>query len=139
MTPRTRTIAALALVLASVCFANAAGEHKPQFKFTAVDITGSQRHDAFGVNDFGVIAGTFVDENGFRHGYKMFHDKFEMVDHPEGIQGTVCLGINLLGAIVGWYQDASGVRKAGVYHHGKFVDIVPPDAVDFSAAFSIND
>ena len=65
-----------------------------------------------GLNDFGVITGSYFDSSNVQHGFLRTPDgKFETVD-PDGSQGTQPESINDVGIIVGYYFDANGVYHA---------------------------
>ncbi len=69
-----------------------------------------------GLNDFGAIAGTYLDANDVNHGFLRSPDgKFTTIDAPGAdmtsgsYNGTTVVSINDQGAITGYYYDASNV------------------------------
>jgi len=84
----------LAGVLAFACIATAANAPKLNFKFTTINVKGSQETDAYGINNAGVIVGDYIDSSGVMHGLKLVGGKAYNIDDPNGTGGTVCLGIN---------------------------------------------
>ena len=69
-----------------------------------------------GLNDFGAIAGTYLDANDVNHGFLRSPDgKFTIIDAPGAdmtsgsYNGTTVVSINDQGAITGYYYDASNV------------------------------
>ena len=124
----------------------------PQGKFTTFDAplagTGSSQGTgcpgcALGLNDWGAIAGTYIDASSVSHGYLRSPDGTITSFDPPGSQYTGCgadcpVSLNDWGAITGIYFDASGV------YHGylgspqdEFVTIDPPGSVG-TQPFSIN-
>ncbi len=69
---------------------------------------GAKQTEALGINDCGVIVGSWVDAGGVTHGFYGKFDDFVSFDYPEGIQ-TLLQGVNDRGTLVGSYVDASGV------------------------------
>jgi len=91
----------------------------PQGTFTTFEATGSgsgayqgtgcYSDCPMGLNDFGVITGSYSDSNSVQHGFLRTPDgNFETVD-PHGSQGTQPESINDAGMIVGYYIDVNGV------------------------------
>lgn len=91
----------------------------PQGTFTTFEATGSgsgadQGTGCFsdcpmGLNDFGVITGSYFDSNSVQHGFLRTPDgNFETVD-PDGSLLTQPESINDAGIIVGYYYDANFV------------------------------
>jgi hypothetical protein len=91
----------------------------PRGTFTTFEATGSgsgayQGTGCFsdcpmGLNDFGVITGSYFDSNNVQHGFLRTPDgKFETFD-PHGSQGTQPESINDARIIVGYYFDANSV------------------------------
>ena len=62
-----------------------------------------------GLNDLGVITGSYFDSNNVQHGFlRTPVGNFETVD-PDGSQGTQPESINDAEIIVGYYLDANSV------------------------------
>jgi probable HAF family extracellular repeat protein len=68
---------------------------------------------AFGINDSGQIAGTFIDSAGVLHGFVDTNGQFTTVDDAGAGtgagQGTAVFGINDIGQVTGVFKDANGV------------------------------
>jgi hypothetical protein len=94
----------------------------PDGTFTIFDPpgTGSSGSGAAGINDSGVIVGSFRDSNSIEHGYIRHSDgTFTIVDDPNASQspdsvGTTITHINASGTIVGEFFDAAGIRHGYV-------------------------
>ena len=91
----------------------------PRGTFTTFEATGSgsganQGTGCFsdcpmGLNDFGVITGSYFDSNSVQHGFlRTPNGNFETID-PHGSQSTQPESINDAGIIVGYYLDANSV------------------------------
>lgn len=94
----------------------------PNGKLTTFDVpgAGSGSYQGTGcfsdcpvsLNDWGAIAGIYIDTNYGYHGYLRSPDgNIETID-PEGSTFTFPVGINDQGTIVGYYADANGVYHA---------------------------
>jgi len=64
MKTRKPVLRVLAGVLAFACIATAANAPKLNFKFTTINVKGSQETDAYGINNAGVIVGDYIDSSG---------------------------------------------------------------------------
>src|SRR2546430_1229913 len=94
------------------------------FKFTTINIAGTQDTRVFGTNKPGVLVGAYIDSAGNDHGFMMKGKKVTTIDDPNGTN-TQCLGINLAGDIVGFYVNSAGATLGFLRHAGKFKDIGP--------------
>jgi probable HAF family extracellular repeat protein len=127
----------LAGALTFACIATAADAPKLRFKFTTINVKGSQSTSTFAINNDGVIVGIYNDSSGTLHGLKLVGGKATNIDDPKATQGTYCYGINSSGAIVGAYGTSSG-SQGFLYQGGKFTDIGPAGTT-YSEAGGIND
>jgi uncharacterized membrane protein len=139
MKTRKRLLRALAGVLTFACIATAANAPKLTFKFTTINVKGSEETDTYAINNAGVIVGDYIDSSGKMHGLKLVGRKVTNIDDPNATGGTICNDINSSDAIVGSYVNSSGATKGFLYKNGKFTDVVPPGATTFSEANGIND
>ena len=97
-------------------FTNVAGRTegfvKPQsgVSLTTFAVPGRAVTQWFGINDLGIVVGSYVGQDTFPHGviYNLATGKVTYIDAPNGIMGTVLNGINNKGEIVGFYTDAAG-------------------------------
>src|SRR2546429_29484 len=81
----------------------------PVYTYTSLDdplATGGTQ--AFGINDFGQIVGSYVNASG-THGFLLSGNTWTTLDDPSG-GFTVAAGINDMGQIVGSYVNASGTH-----------------------------
>lgn len=131
-------LSVLAGVLTFACIATAADAPKQTFKFTTINVKGSQETDTYGINNAGVIVGDYIDSSGMQHGLMLAGKKVTNIDDPNATGGTICWGINSSGVIVGAYVNSSGNSQAFVYQHKKFTDIGPAGAT-YSEALGNND
>jgi probable HAF family extracellular repeat protein len=128
----------LAGVLTFACIATAADAPKLTFKFTTINVKGSQETDPVAINNDGVIVGIYIDSSGTLHGLKLVGGKAINIDDPKATEGTYCYGINSKGVIVGAYGTSGGGSQAFMYQGGKFTDIGPVGTT-YSEAWGIND
>jgi hypothetical protein len=91
----------------------------PKGKITTFDATGAgtgsyQGTGCFsdcpvGLNDWGVITGSYVDSNNVQHGFLRTPEGTFVTVDPAGSEGTQPESINESGAITGYYIDANNV------------------------------
>lgn len=93
--------------------------------FSTIEVPGSTWTGANGINDKGVIVGAY--QTDIDHGFTVYKDKLDLLDHPDGEYGTSCIGINSHGDIVGWYGVTSG-EHGFLLHKGEYSNIDAPDA-----------
>ena len=102
-----------------------------------------------GLNQWGAIAGTYIDANSVQHGFLRSPDgKFTTFDAPGAgtgsYQGTGCpsdcpTSLNNLGAVIGTYIDANGALHGYLRSpQGKVVTVDPLGSV-FTWSSGIND
>ena len=128
----------LAGALTFACTATAADAPKLTFKFTTINVKGSQSTNTFAINNEGVMVGIYIDSSGILHGLKLVGGKATNIDDPKATQGTYCYGINSSGAIVGAYGTSGGGSQGFLYQGGKFTDVGPAGS-PYSEARGITD
>jgi probable HAF family extracellular repeat protein len=109
----------------------------PTFTFKTIQIPGAQDTSVYGVNNAGVMVGSYVDSAGQRHGFMLTGRTLTNIDDPKGTN-TYCFRINKTGEIVGDYATAHGQLQAFSYQGGTFTDISPAGSTS-SQALGIND
>jgi probable HAF family extracellular repeat protein len=107
------------------------------FKYKAIKVAGAQSTAIYGINNGGVMVGSYVDSGGVRHGFSLSAGNVTRLDDPKGTD-TYCFAINKAGAIVGYYSTANRTAQAFLYAKGKFKDIAPAGSMG-SQALGIND
>jgi len=131
----------LAFALAFTVGATAGDAPKLTFTFTKANIPGALQTHTYGVNNAGVMVGTYRDKSS-GHGYILNGKKLTKLDDPKGQPGsTIAYSLNPNGAIsvVGVYSTASGTTVGFLYKNGKYTDIPGPTGTRQSSANSIND
>jgi hypothetical protein len=145
---------AIFLTLCTICTigvprARAQNTHIISFDAPGADTTAGDGNGtlATGINNWGTIAGTYVDVNDVYHGFLRSADgSFTTFQAPGAdttpgsYNGTVPSGINDLGVIVGNYYDASGVGHGFLREtDGKFTTFDPPGVGGYgTAAVAVN-
>ena len=125
----------------TIAAATAADAPKLTFKFTKVDIPGALETHTNGVNNAGVMVGSYRNQRS-EHGYILDGKKLTKLDVPKSQQNsTIANGLNPNGAIsvVGVYNTPDGVPFGFLYKNGKYTDIPGPEGALQSSANSIND
>src|SRR5277367_6053031 len=130
-------ISRFGLLLAALSVAAVAETPKLAFKFTPIKVKGAQSTAIFGINNAGVMVGSYVDKGGVRHGFRLTGGKVKKIDDPSGTD-TYCFAINKSGAIVGYYSTSAHGAQASLYEKGKFTEIGPANATG-SQSLGIND
>ena len=80
---------------------------------------------AFGVNNLGVIVGTFWDLSFQEHGFTLDNGVFSQFDAP-GSTATFGMGINDNGDIVGYYTATGDIVQGYLLQNGTFTDLTFP-------------
>jgi hypothetical protein len=80
--------------------------------FTPIAVPGAAWTKAWGVNDNGMVVGTYTDDTGTavtQHGFIWLGGRFTTsVDDPNGATATLLNGVNNKGNLVGAYIDQAG-------------------------------
>jgi len=95
---------AAVLVFAGVGFARAGGA---PLQLLALDFPSAKATVAYGINADGDVVGTYVDQNGANHGFRLTAGQYMSID-PAGSLFTEARGINAKGDIVGDYVASDG-------------------------------
>jgi hypothetical protein len=130
-------VLAFASLLALVLASPAQAQRTISFDAPGADLTPGDGNGTFpvGINNFGVIAGTYSDANDVNHGFLRFPDgKFVAIDvpgadmTPGSFNGTAVQAINDAGVVTGAYFDASGEGHGFLRNaEGKFTKFDAPD------------
>jgi hypothetical protein len=141
-----KSILGVSLVLMFVAVGIAAA---PPLTFTFSDVHANKtatETDTFGVNEFGTIAGDYVDANGVQHGMIKGGKNLTTIDHPNCTTsggfaaGAIAFyGLNKSCAAAGWCTSTkTGLYNGFVYASGKFTAINFPKS-NGTQALGIND
>lgn len=103
---------------------------------TMIDVPGSLRTAAKGINNKGDVVGYYVDQLNRTRGFIWRDGAFAALDFP-GSRGTVPQKINDSGDIVGYFIDNAGFPQAFSYINRRFTRIDFPGSID-GIAFGIN-
>lgn len=96
-------------------------------KFTTVRFPGSSRTVAAGINDSGVIVGSYADTTGFSLGFMLKNGKYTAINFP-GASNTGILRIDNEGDIVGSYDVNGGDEHGFTLDKGRFLTHDDPNA-----------
>lgn len=97
------------------------------FKFVSIDFPGATDTTANGINNSGVIVGSYTI-HGVTHGYKVANGHFTTINCP-GAVSTTANGINTAGDIVGTcFPSAINSNYGFVLHAGSFKILKFPGA-----------
>jgi hypothetical protein len=106
----TKFLFVATLVLTFVFVATA--ETPLSFRYKTIKVKGAQSTAIFGVNNAGVMVGSYVDSGGVRHGFRLSRGKVSTIDDSKGMD-TYCFAIDKAGTIVGYYVTSTvAVEKA---------------------------
>jgi uncharacterized membrane protein len=136
---RTSITRVLGFMLAFGAAANAADAPPLTFKFTAANVPGALQTGPGGINNSGVMVGTYQDKSFAWHGYILNGKKLTKLDDPNGTS-TYPFSLNPNGdiAVVGNYRHSGGT-VGFLYKNGKFIDVPGPTGARASYATGIND
>jgi hypothetical protein len=76
--------------------------------FTKIQLGAGTNTQALGINEDGVVVGSFVDGAGNMHGFVLSHGLARQIDDPNGAGGTLVNGLNDRGQLVGFFVDDAG-------------------------------
>ncbi len=94
---------------------------------------------AEGINNFGIIVGSYTDLAGRVHGYvRLSGGRFIYPPDVPDLILTNTIGINDLGQISGTYRDADGIRYGFVLEYGQYTTLHPPPGAMNVFASGIN-
>lgn len=106
--------------------------------FTALpDVPGAVRTEHIGLNNYGQIAGLYVDTDNLIHGYLRTGRALTVVDVP-GASETAAVKVNDQGQVVGVYEVGDNTCHGFLWENGTVTRIDFPGAVA-TRAFGIND
>ena len=115
--------------------ANRGFERSPDGRFTRIDDPNAgavnfQGTTPTGINDAGVIVGTYIDPQDVEHGFVDTGGVFTTVNAPgagtTGGFGTFVEGINNAGSIIGYYVDPHRATYGFVDSSGTFTSFTAP-------------
>src|SRR5215471_3076324 len=116
---RLALVAGVASALAMLPAAASAAVHG---SYTTIDVPGAADTFGLGINDRGVVVGTYTAKDGVNHGFLDHRGRFTKFNVPDAGtgsgQGTVGATINNHGVIAGTYIDAHGVPHGYIDRHG---------------------
>jgi uncharacterized membrane protein len=128
----------LLLILASA--ASGTDVAKLGFKFHTVNVPGAAQTYPSGINNAGVMVGTYEDSANTFHGYILNGKKIITLDVPNG-SNTSIGHLTRKGTIqvVGSYKNSAGRYVGFLYKNGKYTDIPGPKGAIASGAIGISD
>lgn len=130
------------VMMAVMAAPGAAHAQGPPYTFQTIQYPNAVTTEPYGINNSGVVVGTFVDQSGIHHGFKYEGGTYSLIDFPGSTQ-TWALGINNLGQIVGSHSlnGPDGPWHSFVLDNGNYVQFDVPgwesDARGINAAGSI--
>jgi TolB-like protein/DNA-binding SARP family transcriptional activator len=101
--------------------------------FTALAPPGSMGSSAHGVNNHGIVVGSYADAAGTRHGFQYVAGHYTTIDVP-GSTSTSAMGVNNVRQIVGSYTLPDGTQHGFLLSEGTFTTIDVPGATATAAA-----
>ena len=144
MTTRKLNLLLTAVFLAIVSNAIAARAQGRVYDFRDVKAPGAIQTDSYAVNQYGVIAGDYVDAHNIQHGMILNGNQLTTFD-LQGCQTTAntvgsiaAFAINNLGTVAGWCLNANKLAIAFTYANGIFTAVAFPGASGTEAT-GIND
>ncbi len=105
-------------------------------RFTTVHFPGSARSLASGINDSGVIVGTYALADGVNHGFVLKNGVYKAANFP-GADNTSLTRVDNAGELVGIYT-LHGDTHGFSFANGKFTTIDAPNASLATIIFGVN-
>lgn len=95
--------------------------------YGTIDYPSANYTYAFGLNDQGLIVGTYSTASGV-HGFIKNHDTYSPLDVPDSLPGSIfATEINDNSSIVGWFSNYTG-HHGFLYHDGLYTVLDAPMA-----------
>jgi hypothetical protein len=88
----------------------------------------------YGINDFGVITGQFLDTNGDSHGYVLRGTHYTQVDFSDGTQSGLS-NVNDLGQTPGIYVGADGLLHGFIFDTTRNISVPFDCPLGYSTVF----
>jgi probable HAF family extracellular repeat protein len=128
------------LLLMLVTIGSGTDVPKLSFKFHTVNVPGSTQTYPSGINNAGVMVGSYEDTANAFHGYILKGKKITTLDVPRGSNTSVG-HLTRKGTIriVGSYKNSAGRYLGFLYQNGKYMDIPGPKGAIASGANGISD
>lgn len=114
--------------VASLAIATPVHAQGPPYAFQTVNYPNARTTQPYGINNAGVIVGTFTDQAGVTHGFKYEQGTYTVINFPGSTDNHV-LGINQQGQIVGThsFNGPNGPWHSFLYENGEFEQFDYPD------------
>lgn len=128
------------LLLMCAVGATAANALQVTFHFTSVSVPGAVQTYPSGINNAGVVVGTYQDSANATHGFILQGQKVMTLDVPNGTNTSVG-HVNRTSStveVVGSYKNSAGRYLGFLYKNGRYVDIPGPKGCTSSSAQGIN-
>jgi uncharacterized membrane protein len=125
----------LIIAMLAVLPANAASASAPRGyvagKFVPIGVPGYTTSTIpSGVNDLGVVSGSYTDGSGRTHGFIERAGKYTTIDVPVAALGDSVSGVTDFGQIVGGYTTPDNVNHGYIDRFGHFTTIDDPHATN---------
>jgi probable HAF family extracellular repeat protein len=100
----------------------------PMDKYQTYDVPNASGTWLRGINEYGVMVGSYTDADGLNHGFLLEGSRLPTIDFP-GATETYPRTINNRGQIVGFFFDANSVYHGFLFDQGTFQQFDYPDAL----------
>ena len=105
--------------------------------YTAIDFPGAATTEVSGINSSGVMVGSYTDNMGSTHGFKLDGDTFTGFDYPGAIT-TFAFSVNARGDVAGSFLDATNQWHGFVLSDGDYFVQDYPGATTGTFTFDIS-
>lgn len=97
------------------------------YRFVKINVPNSIETQATGINARGDVVGSFIDADGFHHGFLLRKGAFTTIDVPGAAETWAARGINARGDIVGNFDEPGYTARHGyLLSNGQFTRIDYP-------------
>jgi hypothetical protein len=107
--------------------------------YATIEFPGAITTDPSGINSSGEIVGSYADNTGARHGFRLNDGTFSTIDYPGAVQ-TEVISVNSRGDIAGFFRDSNNHWHGFVLSHGSYFVQDYPEATTgtFTLGISAN-
>jgi hypothetical protein len=108
-----------------------------QYSFVNVNIPNSALVSPMGINNAGLVTGSYADASYNSHGFVWQAGTVQTLDYPSAVNGTYLEGVNNHGVLIGFYYDVNFLPHALTYSVNTASWTALPDIPDYGGSLGV--